>query len=207
MQSVLGGDARVAVDQPHACLHTTPAGKTVTGCEERIADPSCETLFACDELPCWDSIPNLDWKRYSSRARILARVFNPRWFSPYDFAKLQIDHKFSIWAGYHSGVPLDVIANRNNLALIGKAENLRKSIRCSITIKDLYNTSLPDKDVSRLAEFLCTVDDLERLNHWVKLAGQWDRQPGSNPSSPSTMVGCESAASTTAKTPIWQGGS
>lgn len=51
----------------------------------------------------------------------------------------QIDHRYSVKAGFLNKVPPQVLACRFNLQYITRSENARKNSKCSITLEELYS--------------------------------------------------------------------
>lgn len=49
-----------------------------------------------------------------------------------------IDHKFSVLAGYRNKVPPKIIGSIVNLQMIPARENISKSSKCSISLRQLY---------------------------------------------------------------------
>jgi len=49
-----------------------------------------------------------------------------------------LDHKYSITEGFKNNVPPKIIGSIHNLEFIDHKENCKKGIKCSITLKELY---------------------------------------------------------------------
>lgn len=52
----------------------------------------------------------------------------------------QLDHKFSIWYGFHMNILPEYIGDINNLEYLTEADNKSKSVNCSIFLGDLKIT-------------------------------------------------------------------
>jgi len=132
------------------------------------------------DLPDWlknqNAYGSKEWHLYSLRARLLLTLFRLRWFGRYDPQQFQIDHRFSIKAGWINGVPLKVITNRNNLVLMPKAYNRQKGCGSSITLAELYADYIPDNRVNRFVKTLLRVDDEDTLNRWALTAYNYFKQ-------------------------------
>jgi hypothetical protein len=115
-----------------------------------------------------------DWRLYSLRARLLTNIFRHRWFPTYG-SDFQLDHKYSIRWGYLNRVPLEVISNRNNLALVRKAYNLRKGAKCSITLSELWEGYLPDPQLSQMANLVVKAEG-GTLARWGLITDRWFKQ-------------------------------
>jgi hypothetical protein len=115
-----------------------------------------------------------DWRLYSLRARLLTGICHNRWFPIYG-SDFQLDHKYSIRWGYLNRVPLEVISNRNNLALVRKSYNLRKGSKCSISLSELWEGYLPDPQLSKMADLVIKAED-ETLARWGLIADYWFKQ-------------------------------
>jgi hypothetical protein len=86
-----------------------------------------------------------EWELYSEKARLLARIMCPKWFGDKYHDRIHhIDHKFSVYAGYMQDISLNIIGNRNNLEPILARDNWKKSVGCSITKEQLFETYITD---------------------------------------------------------------
>ena len=104
-----------------------------------------------------------DFRLYQLRARLITAIFRHLWFPTYDRDEKQLDHKFSIYFGWKNHIPIEIISNRNNLELVAKRENIKKSSGCSTTLGELHTNYLPNDKVSRIAGILNAIDDEEKL--------------------------------------------
>lgn len=105
---------------------------------------------------------------YESKARLITAIMRKDWF-PVLPDLVQIDHKFSISAGFANNVPLNIINNRNNLEPELKCLNLKKGVDCSITLEELYETAQDNEKLNRVCTMINKVNDPERLKHFLKL--------------------------------------
>ena len=85
------------------------------------------------------------------------------------------NHRFSVSAGYHNRIPLEVISNRNNLELLAPRENMRKGKRCSISLTELGKTYQPNALVTKAAAMLNTMP-VEQVQEAVYRIGRKLRQ-------------------------------
>jgi hypothetical protein len=111
-----------------------------------------------------------DFNFYSAKVRLLANIFNPRWFPiEYKDGVHQIDHKFSVSDGFKHCVPLQVIGNINNLQVLTKTENLSKNTSSCITIQELYNTAAFDPQYLSMVVKLDGAKNMDALKRWYQL--------------------------------------
>jgi hypothetical protein len=96
-----------------------------------------------------------------------------RWFPPYDPKTHEIDHKFSIWAGFNAQVPIEVISGKRNLQLMSKEDNQAKWSSCSITLQELYEAYIPDDDVDEVVNVIMATDDEDTLTRWALFAHEY----------------------------------
>ena len=111
---------------------------------------------------------------YSLRARLLTGIFRHRWFPIYG-SDFQLDHKYSIKRGYLNSVPLEVISNRSNLALVRTSYNLRKGSKCSISLSELWEGYLPDPQLSKMTNLVVKAEE-ETLARWGLITDHWFKQ-------------------------------
>lgn len=57
-----------------------------------------------------------------------------------------LDHKFSRLMGFILNVPPEVMSHKYNLEILSAKENISKSLKCSITIDELYKSYKKEKD-------------------------------------------------------------
>jgi len=121
---------------------------------------------------------SLEYRLYSLRARLIPTIFRHLWFQPYDRNLWQLDHRFSIYAGFNSRVPLRVISGRQNLQLIDKVANANKSKSCSITLAELYAAYIPDPQVNAIEKNILATDDDYTLWQWSLFAHSYMASDG-----------------------------
>lgn len=113
-------------------------------------------------------------KLYTVKARLLAAIFNPKWFpEQYKDGIHEIDHKFSIAAGFYKKVPLYAIGNRGNLHPVLIAENRTKRGSCSITLKALVASARYDDEYLRISGRIDAVPTIAKLRRWYTIYRQW----------------------------------
>jgi len=84
-----------------------------------------------------------NWKDYEYKARTFTnRIISELELNIKRKDGQHIDHKFSIYEGFKYNVPLYIISHQCNLQIIDSHENLKKNIKCSITIDELYKSYL-----------------------------------------------------------------
>jgi len=156
--------------QPESSLTCSMTGQCASGFSQqaRLVSPTIEELI--EEL----NRAEREWRLYSLRARLLTGIFRHRWFPIYG-SDFQLDHKYSIRWGYLNSVPLEVISNRSNLALVRTSYNLRKGSKCSISLSELWEGYLPDPQLSKMTNLVVKAEE-ETLARWGLIADHRFRQ-------------------------------
>lgn len=94
---------------------------------------------------------------YEAKARLLLLAVRDLWFPD---AKLgdNIDHIFSIKAGFDHKVELKYVTAKHNLQILSKSDNCRKGSQCWISLEQLHSTYVPDAKFEALVQSVDNMD-------------------------------------------------
>ena len=106
---------------------------------------------------------------YELKARLLATIFKPQWFPGINKEIYQLDHKFSLAAGFQCQVPLEIIANKNNICPLTIRDNRVKGTKCSISLDQLFSQAdSGNNHFRRMTEIVNKQNNPDILRRWAK---------------------------------------
>lgn len=105
---------------------------------------------------------------YEQRARLVTNILKQRWRIEYDPTTHQLDHRFSIRAGWRLGIPLDVLCCRYNLEVITTRQNRIKGDKCSISIFDLKHNHKSDPAITKVVMLVSRISEPEQFRRLAK---------------------------------------
>jgi len=80
-----------------------------------------------------------DFRSYARRCRKLSQQWAKSQGIILGQLTLHVDHKLSVWDGFHAKIPPSLLSNPVNLQILSANDNSRKGHRSSITIEELLN--------------------------------------------------------------------